>query len=586
AVLLAVLAVTARWWQRTAPRGLYDFPRPAMPRWFIALTLLAMLVCAVFGVMRLQHSFWDDEVYAMRRSIYGQWKTADDGTPKFRPVKWTETFFFFEKPQHVLHSIVTRLTLDAWRAVARPQGLKFREDVVRIPSYLAGILSVGALALLLWRLGFPAAGVIAAFLLVLHPWHIRYASELRAYSFMLAALPLSYLFLIEALTTGLWRWWLAYAAGLFLFMYSNALNIYPALGLGLCGFAAVLMPWRDPRAPVQIMRFAVATLLAGMAFFQLMLPCVPQFLNYLHGSAVRGPMGLAWLSNYFSLLLAGIPWNPTRHPVSIYLELYPRVVRHPEVFIGLVVLVLFLFSLGTRRLCLKGRLQTLVSLALLLPAPIAYAISRARDQHLFEWYLLFLLPGAIAVIALGLDAWRQNLARRKAGTITGILLVAGLIGVYVCLTAPQRTWLLTRPLQQIRESVEITRPTLDPLARENIKILTASFIGPPDPYDPAVIRFTSVRTLADLMSRADAEKKTLFLNFGFLITAQIRYPTLLKMIEDPALFEKVAELQGFEPINDRFVYRYKSGSAASRSLTEEFRPAPETEIIENRYDAE
>ena len=86
-------------------------------------------------------------------------------------------------------------------------GLRFREDVAYFQVISAGVFSVGALALLLWRLGFPAAGVIGAFLFVVHPWHIRYASELRAYSFMLFILPLCYVFLIEALDTGRWRWW-------------------------------------------------------------------------------------------------------------------------------------------------------------------------------------------------------------------------------------------------------------------------------------------------------------------------------------------------------------------------------------------
>ena len=124
----------------------------------------------------------------------------------FRHVTWQQTFWFFEKPQHQLHSIITRVVLDSWRTVARPMGLGFREDIARLPSYSAGILSVGAIALLLWRLGFPTAGVLAAFLLVIHPWHIRYASEMRAYSFMMFVVPLGYVFLTDALHTGYWRW--------------------------------------------------------------------------------------------------------------------------------------------------------------------------------------------------------------------------------------------------------------------------------------------------------------------------------------------------------------------------------------------
>ncbi len=290
-LLMIALAATARWWLRPSQGGLFHLPRPPMPKWFLPLTIVAMLLCARFGAQRLRHSFWDDEVYAMRRAIHGQWRRNDDGSIKFRPVTWQETFWFFEKPQHQLHSIVTRIVLDTWRAVAKPRGLQFREDVARIPSYLAGILSVGAIAILLWRMGFPAAGVFAAFLFVVHPWHIRYASELRAYSFMLLMIPLSYVFLIEALDAGSWRWWSAFGASLFALMYSNALNIYPAVGAGLCGLTAITIRWPDPQAKIQIGRFIVVTLLAGMIFLQLMLPCVPQFAEYLKTGAVGGSVG-------------------------------------------------------------------------------------------------------------------------------------------------------------------------------------------------------------------------------------------------------------------------------------------------------
>jgi hypothetical protein len=580
-LLLLALAASARWWMQVSRGGLFRVPRPPFPRWFWPLTILAMLLSAWFGAQRLRHSFWDDEVYAMRRAIHGQWKRDDKGSIRFRPVSWQETFWFFEKPQHQLHSIITRIVLDTWRAIAKPQGLKFREDVARIPSYLAGVLSVGALALLLWRLGFPGAGVVGAFLLVIHPWHIRYASEMRAYSFMLCILPLSYMFLVEALETGRWRWWSAFGASLFVLMYSNALNIYPAAGLGLCGLAAIAFRWRHPEARVQIGRFCVVTLLAGMAFLQLMLPCVPQFIEYQNTTAVQGPLDRRWLLSYLGLLFAGAPWSSTGQAVSRYMELYPWASSHPILFAALAGSAVVLFAFGAQRLLGGGPLQALVALALLLPPPIAFAISKARQHHLFEWYLLFLLPGVVAAIALGLDGLRRALARNRIGNAAGVLLILALLCAYAAFTTPQRTWLLNRPLQQIRESAEVTRPVLDPFAPENRDILTASFIGPPDPYDANIIPFRSVGELSALIDRADEQGKALFVNFGFLTTAQLRFRPILNALGDSTLFEKTAELQGFDPVNDRFVYRYKSGSAAGRNLVAEFQPDPEPEGIEN-----
>ena len=455
-VLITVLAATARWWMRSSAGGLFHLPRPPMPRWFLPLTFLAMVVCALFGAQRLRQSFWDDEVYAMRRAIHGQWRRNDDGSVKFRPVSWQETLWFFEKPQHQLHSILTRLGLDAWRAMAKPGGLGFREDVARLPSYLAGILSVGAIAFLLWRLGFPEAGVLAAFLCVVHPWHIRYASEMRAYSFMLLLLPLAYLFLIEALHTGRWAWWGAFAGSLFVLMYSNALHLYPAAGVGLCGLAAIISRWRTPSARIQFARFVVVMLAAAMVFLQLMLPCVPQFAEYLRTSAVRGSLDGRWLSSYLSLLFAGVPWSSTGRQVSPYMELYPQALSYPVAFQALVSVTLIFLAVGTHRFIVQGPVHRAVAVALLITAPLAFAISWACGNYLFEWYLLFLLPGVIVLTAVGLDNARQALSRKSRAL--ALVVVIAFFAAYITLTTPQRRWLLHRPLQQIRESAEITRP--------------------------------------------------------------------------------------------------------------------------------
>ena len=47
---------------------------------------------------------------------------------------------------------------------------------------------------------------------------------------------------------------------------------------------------------------------------------------------------------------------------------------------------------------------------------------------LFEWYLLFLLPGVVAATALGLDGCRLALSRNKIGAVAAVFLIAGSIG--------------------------------------------------------------------------------------------------------------------------------------------------------------
>ena len=113
------------------------------------------------------------------------------------------------------------------------------------------------------------------------------------------------------------------------------------------------------------------------------------------------------------------------------MELYPWAASHPILFTGLAGLSLILLAAGTRRL-LRWRKSPCARRHRTL-APGAFRIRHFHGvrHHLFEWYLLFLLPGIVAATALGLDGWRLVLSRNKIGAVAGILLVAASIGAYV-----------------------------------------------------------------------------------------------------------------------------------------------------------
>ena len=59
---------------------------------------------------------------------------------------------------HVLQSVLARLSHSAWRWFAQPGGLRLSEAAIRLPSYVAGILIVPLLALLMARFGFALGG--------------------------------------------------------------------------------------------------------------------------------------------------------------------------------------------------------------------------------------------------------------------------------------------------------------------------------------------------------------------------------------------------------------------------------------------
>ena len=165
---LAALAATVRWWMHPLPPAVLqtaEAERASLarrtPRWFWPLVGAAMMVTAVAGYQRLGFSLWDDEIYNLRRFVQGDYRIRDDGTAEFRQKSWASTFQDYRKPNnHILHSALARLSVGGWHIFRDPAGPPFSEAAFRLPAFLFGIASVGALAWLLKELALARAGVL------------------------------------------------------------------------------------------------------------------------------------------------------------------------------------------------------------------------------------------------------------------------------------------------------------------------------------------------------------------------------------------------------------------------------------------
>ena len=330
----------------------------------------------------------------------------------------------------------------------------------------------------------------------------------------------------------------------------------------LCGAIALLL--RHPTADERIRyfpRLIVASAVALMVYLQLMLPCIPQLLDYFKTERALGELGLRWHRNMGAHLLAGIPWNNSDLPRAGYQELQWPADAHPILFPLLLGTAVAFLVAGAVRIGFRHPAGWIVLLVLLLPAPMVYLISRASNHYLYEWYLFFSLSGFVAFFALGLD-WLAEAARcitRYAPPLIAGLVVIAFFGA----TQPQRQWLVSHSLQPMRESVLLTRPVLDPYDPRQQSITTVSLTGVPWSYDPNVIVISNVEQLIRNLKEADRNGKTLYVNFGNAWTASASSPDLYAIIEDDRLFEKIASIQGFDPTLTAFVRRYKPGTIAA-----------------------
>lgn len=565
ALLVAALLASLRRWLGPAEPP----PHPALatpgraPAWFWVAVAAATATSAALAWPRLDFGWAPDEEATVVRYIDGSYERRERGLA-FESVTWEDTFWNARTPNnHVPLSVLSRLSLALWRSAADPPLEFASERAVRMPAFLAGVASVGMTALFLRRLGLVAAGAAAAWLLALHPWHMRYASEARGYALLLLLIPVTWLALLAALERGTWRRWILYGLSQSLLLWSHAGVVWELAVTNAAALAALFWLHRHtPRLREQAARFAVTSALSAGVYLQLMLPGLVQIAAYLRQwqGDTRG-FGDKVLWDALAHLGAGVAWRHKRG--EAYLELAEAAVGSPILFATAAAATVALLLAGAARLARSGGVRALLVPVLLLPGPLVYAAAWLRHDRFYPFYLVFALPGLAALVAAGVtwppEALRSPRARSAAGAalVTAYLLLFGWLG------SATRAALRAGAIDPTRDSVLVTRGSLNPFTRKSRRILTAHVYRPAQYYDPLGHDVRHVEALQKLMVRADERGVPLFVNQARSGLAARRLPALVRFVARDDLFETVAIFPGWEPENERIVRRYR-GRARSR----------------------
>jgi hypothetical protein len=559
--VLCILALTTQYWTAPLPEVRHVDLKSRMPRLFWPIVAVVTILYTTTAAPRLRQSLWDDEIYAVRKIVLGTDRIQSDGSVKIKQLPWWRTLWHCEGARnHGLQSVLSRVSLAAYQRVVHPDGLQFSETAIRLPSFIAGVLSIPALALLVARLGFPWAGVVAAALLALHPWHLKLATEARGYPFVFLFIPLMALCIVQAAPNANWRWLAGFAALEFglLYAWPGTLLTVLVANAALLGLILRFTPSNASRGKA-VSRWLAANAFAGLALLSLVAPWIPQAIQHVP-TTIGLPLFGGWFKNAGTLLFTGSLWSKTGLLDSPYLEFLPWVARHPFAFWWFVVMAVLVIGMGALRMGRANAVCASNLAVLLLPGLLLVLLATARGIYLQEWYLSSMLPGVVAVAAVGIVTMLSGLQRvrgmRWAAVPLALLCIAG----YSAFTGRIRHRLMSRSMEPFRESVEMTRPTLNPNAPENQRIITASSLMFPLIYDPLVRKALTVEEYKTLMHEADARKVPLYVNNGFIAGVKDRYPEIHDFLANEQYFEWVATLHGTEPMFDRTVYRYRSGS--------------------------
>lgn len=539
--------------------------------------LLAMVVAAYLNAPRLRFSLWGDEDHTVKDFAVGNYRYNDQGSLIFRPVSWRSVFFNYKEPNnHILFTAAVKLSHDLlFRPSNDPRRTYFSEWIIRLPAFLAGLLSIPVLAWLVHLMGFPRAASWVPWLLIGHAWFTRYGSDARGYALLLLLVPLLAALGLVAVRTGLWRWWIGVGvtSAAALLAYPGAL--YWVVLIQMVIFC-LLFKEREGRIE-RIGRWMIVQVIAGMFFLQLFIPCLPQMATYMKDQfATETGCDTRWVINELAYLATGDAWFPWEIANPFSQTLREQLGTKPlRVGLGLGVLTVILIT-GMARMFRRPEARLWAS-AFLLGAIVAVLHAISGDRFLYSWYLMPTFPMISVLLSVGVSGV-SSLVQGWRGAGIGVVLV-----VLIWQPSGLRNQLLrAHPVEPLRESVEVYREILNPAhpdyGKEVMSVAVQMFT---EAYDPGAFRVRNKAGLLEKMAASDATGVPLYVNTALIGLGVQHLPEIFAVLHDPQRFETIGPVWGLWAPCSRTVFRYLGSGGREENLTD---PEDSSAVIETAPD--
>lgn len=536
--LLAAAILTMRFWQPAAGNiNPASSPAARAPRWFTGALVGLVLLGGALRLPLATGSLWWDELWNLKFATVGEWRQdpANPDNTRFQTTSWSRAAWYYNKPtNHPVFTLPSKAAHETWRALTQPSDPgAFNELVIRLPVLLGGLAAVFLTGMLGRRLAGERAGLLAAALMALHPWLIRYGVDARSYGLAVAFVGASMYALERATSPDTRRpglWWLIFGACQFFLMWSHVVAQL-AVCAGLFAAAAGLIFRRDSAEKWrELSRLIVINALAAALLLVAFLPNLLQAMNW----GGRNDDGNFLTGSYFLRTLSQIVsgMDPPPGPGTEGLPFLPWWALGLLTLGGLAAVTAGILTLFRQR-------GAAVWIPLSVAGGVAVFLLMVRLTD-FYFYHRFILAASVPLLLLA----GIGLSRLKPSWLA---LIA--IGGFAALTFPQTRVLMTRSYAPFRETVSDLRAEA---ARQPGKVIPVCYgLGSHvmQCYYPELRFITSNgrSSLQALIDQARRENRPLLLAIGYHGINRLNLPDGFQLIDDPALFEKLGTRHGIEP---------------------------------------
>ncbi len=468
----ATLLATKRWWlswamKREPVSTVGPAANPRFSRWgWLGIAAVLLFAASIRGPM-MNRQVLRDEQDNLRRNIFGfHYVELHHRDIRFQKAEWEDAFFENRLANNpILFSVCSKASLEIWRKVTGAPEDQFSKVAFRMPSLLFGLGSIVMLYIFLCLIGRPVAGIIAGILAALHPLHIEYCVQARGYGIVLFCVGTAAVFGLLAVQNGRWRYFLGFGFSLLGILYAFAGGIYFVAPTGLAMAGVLAWQWlkrRDAKSKAAFVRFAIAGIVAGTLYAQLVAPSLPQISNHLSGKYEKIPLHPRWLFTTYTQYTSGIwidmevhehlesedisifdnTWGEnlggvTRYLTSSFIRKEP--LHALLIFVILPALTLVGFIAVIR---MGGIIRWFAVAAALAPLLDFVHHHFITELYAYFWYWIYSLLWLLAFIGTGLAstaAWIAEKAKRQAlEPIIATALALIFFGIYIWETTPGR----------------------------------------------------------------------------------------------------------------------------------------------------
>ncbi|MFH1776833.1 MAG: glycosyltransferase family 39 protein [Candidatus Omnitrophota bacterium] len=364
------------------------------------LLLGMIIVAALIRLVNFNQSLWYDEIYSVLNFI-----------DKGNFLNTVTAYAYFNN--HILNSILARMAILVFGRA---------EWVFRLPAFIFGIISIGAMAKFSRLFGNKSIVWISTALLVFSALHVDQSQQSRGYTALLLFSILSCYFFLQALRKSKYSFWWGFVITTVLGLYAHLymlMVLLSQLAVVLLG-AFVFKENKNIDTPLvqfeTANRFFLFTTIAGVVVFLFYLPVVPFIFFELLRDYVPKNINFTFLLSVIKTLGSG--------------ELIGSIIYLILFFTGLV----FIWQK-------EKKIALLTITMFVIPFCLNLII---RPRYLYPRFFMFALPVYMVLVASGINSLSQKLPNLRPCFVkvicTIFLIVINLPAVYTVLSIERQDY--------------------------------------------------------------------------------------------------------------------------------------------------